>query len=176
MSKKPWRNPANPEFKNPGLDTSTIQEPANTGEPAKAREARPQHSAHGALHKDTGPGSDAWAILALRRTAEFLDEFVQQARAALKRVAPDRLDAILNQPAPEPQQADPKKRPRGTAHPVTVLHKLAVGAARLLERLLKASNPSLFTLSPDKADRLALAREGPDYIARVNHARAQQVA
>jgi hypothetical protein len=72
-------------------------------------------------------------------------------------------------------EADAKKRPRGAAHPISVLHRLAVGAARLLKQILKATNPCLFTMSPDKADLPGLARQSHDYVAKLERKRAEGI-
>ena len=166
MSKKNWRKPANPDYQKPGVETPTPQpEQPPTDAVAQAE----------ALLAPAEPGTDRYAIALLLRTAEFLDEFVQGARQALKKIAPEKLEAILNQVEVEPQTTDTRKRPRGAPHPIMVLHRLAVGAARLLKQILKATNPSLFTMSPDQADLLGVARQSHDYLARMNRTKAEHV-
>ena len=130
-----------------------------------------------ALDVSTEPpahGSDAQARERLIRAAEFLDDFVVGARAALKRVPPEKLDAILNQREPEPADEDFRKRPRGTAHPILVYYRLAVGAARLLTKVLQATNPGLFARTPDQKDLWALANQSEAYIQKLNKAREAQ--
>ena len=138
MSNKKWRTPANP----PAIDVST--EPAARGSDAAAREM-------------------------LLQNAEFLHEFVQDARAALKRLPVEMLEAILKQAEPEPEAADEnfRKRPRGSAHPILQIQKLAVGAVRLLTRVLRATNPGVFARTPDEMDLWALAKESDGYLERL---------
>jgi len=118
-----------------------------------AREQEP------AVDPSTVPGSDEYAMAALLRTVAFLDEFVQRARAALKSVGQEALDAVLKQAKPEPepqaQAADHRKHPRGAAHPILVLHRLGASAARLLKQLLRVTNPGVF--DDDWVDETAVA-------------------
>jgi hypothetical protein len=169
MSKKKWRNPANPDYQKPGVQTPTQEQPTPQ-KPSPEAVARAQE-----MLAAPEPGSDRYALTILARAAEFLDEFVQKARVALKKIEPEKLAAIMNQVEQEPAAAEPRKRPRGAMHPILLVIKLSVGAARLLKQVIKATNPSLFTTSPDKADLLAVARQSHDYMARMNRMRAEQV-
>ena len=167
MSNKKWRNPANADAKT--VDTSIPKQEARL-KPSSEAVARAQE-----LLAPPEPGTDRYALALLARAAEFLDEFIQQTRTALKRVAPEKLEAILNQVEPEPVESQPQKRPRGATHPILLMCKLGVTAARLLTQVVKATNPSLFTMSPDKADLLGLARQSGDFTARIERKKAEAI-
>jgi hypothetical protein len=170
MSRKNWRNPANPEYQKPAVDPSTTQPAQPRPRPPADAVARAQEVLAAAE-----PGSDRYALAILSRAAEFLDEFVQKARVALKKIDPEKLAAIMNQVEPEPAATDARKRPRGAMHPILLMIKLSVGAARLLKQVIKATNPSLFTMSHEQANLLGLARQTNDFEARMNRMKAEQV-
>ena len=120
-------------------------------------------------------GSDRYALEMLVRLGEFLDEFVTNARERLKKIEPARLDAIINQVEPEPVEQAPQKRPRGSKHPILLLHQWALAAARLLKQVIKATNPSLFVSNPDKAEALAVARQSHDFYMAMTKNKAIQI-
>jgi hypothetical protein len=172
MSNKKWRNPANADSKT-GVDTSIPEQQQQPQQPTKPS---PEVVAEAQKHlSPPEPGTDRYAVQMLLRTADFLDEFVQEARAVLKMIPREKVKAILDQAEQPPAHASPQKRPRGATHPILLLHRLAVSASRMLERVLKATNPSLFTTSPEKANLLALARQSGDFVRRLEQRKAEEI-
>jgi len=147
--------------------------PVRNREAAAAEELKP---AAAQTLEPPSPGSEAWALAKLIGAAEFLSRFVAQAEDALGTIERSKVEAILKQHQPEPGQTEPQKRPRGAPHPIFVLFKLGVAAAKQLTQVIKATNPALFTMSPDKADLLGLARASGDYIRKLERARGRTMA
>lgn len=84
------------------------------------------------------------ALRILHQAAGFLGEFFALARQAVAETDPKLLASVLKEePSEVPPEPDARKRPRGSAHPLLVLFKLGVNAAKALPRILAWTHPEL---------------------------------
>lgn len=84
------------------------------------------------------------ALRILNEAAGFLGEFFALARQAVANTDPELLAKVLKEePTDVPADPDARKRPRGSTHPLLLLFKLGVNAAKALPRILAWTNPEL---------------------------------
>ncbi|MCA8914414.1 MAG: hypothetical protein KDB90_03305 [Planctomycetes bacterium] len=126
--------------------------------------------------KSVGPISDDDARAMLGRAARCIDCFIARAHAALEKISPDRLYAAVLEldrtPSDEPQHTDQRKRPRGAPDPLVVMLKLIVSAARILRRILPATNPVIFgVLNPLERDLMATLKQGEGFVEGLRRAK-----
>jgi hypothetical protein len=141
MSKKNWRNPANPGYNKPAVDPSIPgAEPLPKAEP---------------------PGStlsDRDAMMMLGECAKLLFTMLGKALDALNLVD-HRLLAKVVKDEPEPAYATPQQRPRGRVHPLLVLFKYGISAGSLLPRILRMTHGHLFGKGGGDAEKTIAATE-----------------
>ncbi|MCB9932560.1 MAG: hypothetical protein H6841_03970 [Planctomycetes bacterium] len=91
------------------------------------------------------PGvDDQQAMRILNEAAAFLGEFFALARQAVANTDPVLLANVLKEePGDVTPEPDARKRPRGSTHPLLLLFKLGVNAAKALPRILAWTNPEL---------------------------------
>ena len=88
--------------------------------------------------------SDARACEMLEDAARFLAETVQQTRAALAKVTPERMAEaldIINEPKTGSGQV--QRRPRNGTDPVVAMIRHGIAASNLLKRIIKTLFPKL---------------------------------
>jgi hypothetical protein len=84
------------------------------------------------------------ALRILNEAAGFLGEFFALARQAVAETDPRLLAQVLREePSDVTPEPDARKRPRGSTHPLLLLFKLGVNAAKALPRILAWTNPEL---------------------------------
>jgi hypothetical protein len=163
MSKKPWRNPANRDFNNTDVDTSTPQpkaeQPAvspSNGKPAPAVQPAPGLS-------------DQDAKFMLEECAKLLFTMLGKALDALNLVDHRLLAKVVrDEPEQTPIYATPQKRPRGRVHPLLMLFKYGISAGNLLPRILRMTHSHLFGTGNADAEKTIAATE--QIVARLKDA------
>jgi hypothetical protein len=89
--------------------------------------------------------------LAFDNACRLLNRVTCLVNGVLDVVSPDELRKVCSDETPEPQERDPstgsgrdhRKAPRGRVHPMLVLMKLGVQAARLLKQLGGGRHPNV---------------------------------
>jgi hypothetical protein len=128
MSKKPWKNPANPDYNKPAVDPSIPKpDPLPKAEP---------------------PGStlsDRDAMMMLGECAKLLFTMLGKTLDALNLVDHRLLARVVKaEPEPTSLYATPQKQPRGRTHPLLTLFKYGLSAGYLLPRVLRMTHGHLF--------------------------------
>jgi hypothetical protein len=157
MSKKKWRNPANPDYDKPAVDPSIPKQ-----DPLPEAQRKPAPAAQPA------PGlSDQDAKFMLEEAAKLLFTMLGKALDALNLVD-HRLLAKVVRDEPEPVYATPQKRPRGRAHPLLMLFKYGISAGNLLPRILRMTHAHLFGQGNADAEKTIATTE--QIVARLKDA------
>lgn len=93
--------------------------------------------------------SDERALEMLECAAELLDDIVQTTREALREVSPERkreamaIIEALERRTGVSEPGNPQARPRRGTDPVVTIMQLGIRASRLLNRILKRTNPDV---------------------------------
>jgi len=163
MSKKPWRNPANPEYQSPALDTSTQDQPRPEGrgqdtvQPAKEGQAPiPPAEKGGGWARFT----EEDARNALQKAAMALSHFLNLSCETISRAEPEDLTELF-QPSPREKYAlssTPQKRPRAGHSPLLVLIKLTLSAANQVKRIIGVLHPKLVQTKATAALEAVIAK------------------
>jgi hypothetical protein len=162
MSKKKWRNPANPGYNKPAVDPSIPDpqplpkaDPQAVNQPAVSR-SNPDPSAE---VRASGL-SDRDALIMLGESAKLLFTMLGKALDALNLVDHRLLAKVVKDEAePTPEYGKPQQRPRGRHHPLLVLFQYGLRAGSLLPRILRMTHAHLFGKAGSDAQKTIEATE-----------------
>ena len=151
MSKKKWRNPANPGYNKPAVDPS-IPDPQPLPKADPKQDPSTELRASGLCDRD--------AMIMLGECAKLLFTMLGKALDALNLVDHRLLAKVVKDEAePTPAYGKPQQRPRGRHHPLLVLFKYGIAAGSLLPRILRLTHAHLFGKAGSDAQKTIAATE-----------------
>jgi hypothetical protein len=154
MSKKPWKNPANPGYNKPAVDPSIPDpQPQPKADPQVVNpDPSTELRASGLCDRD--------AMIMLGECAKLLFTMLGKALDALNLVDHRLLAKVVKDEAePTPPYGKPQQRPRGRAHPLLVLFQYGLRAGSLLPRILRMTHAHLFGKAGSDAQKTIEATE-----------------